>query len=513
MRAFKLQLLALIVSLLVTSCKSSKEETSIVEVDFTATSQTSSPNDMTFTSNIKGTYDIARWDFGDGQTATGELTTKHTYVHAGSYKVVLTAWKGLQEFKSEKTIVIEKNLLDFDFTFAPNASEDNILDFKTTIAGSYDKLVWDFGNGQSAENIKETSTTYPNAGTFKVKLSVWSHNIEFKVEKTVTISKDIIDLSIAADPVASSNGHKFVFKAVVDGPYSSIKWSIRGKETSGATQVEGYFPFVGTHTVTLTASTDKYTFKKEKTITITENDPNYVNNLKLVWSDEFEGSSVNTNSWRFETGATGWGNNELQNYTNGDNAAVANGLLTITARKVNNDHKVGSYTSTRMVSLGKKDFLYGRMEIRAKLPKGKGTWPAIWMLGSNINSVSWPACGEIDILEHVGSNPTMVQSAIHTPSSYGATVNVKQTTLSTAETEFHNYGLIWTEQYLKFYIDTPDNVFYTYSPTTKNSSTWPFDKPCFFIMNIAIGGNMGGEVDDSIFPQDMVIDYVRVYQE
>jgi beta-glucanase (GH16 family) len=503
----------LMVVMLLSSCKSNKEDIGAITVDFVTITDSTNPNHVKFTANIKGAYDIIRWNIGDQEIITGETSVSHVFIHKGTYKVTLSVWKGLEEIKCEKTIVIEKNILDFDFTLTPNASDDNIIDFKSTIAGAYDKIVWNFGNGEQAENIKDASATYPNAGTYTVKLSVWSHNVEFKTEKTVTISKDIIDVAIVSESVAASNGHKYKLKAVVDGPYSNLKWTIRGKEITGATETEAYFPFTGTYTVTLSAGSDKYTFKKEKTFTISGNDPDYVSNLKLVWADEFDGTTVNQNSWKFETGANGWGNNELQNYTNGENAAVSNGLLTITARKINNDHKIGSYTSTRMATIGKKDFLYGRMEIRAKLPSGKGTWPAIWMLGSNINSISWPACGEIDMMEHIGSNPNMVQSALHTPSSSGATINYKQYSLASAETEFHNYGMVWTEQYIQFYIDTPDNVFYTYNPTTKNSSTWPFNKPCFFILNIAIGGNMGGEVDDTIFPQNMVADYVRVYQE
>ncbi len=508
-----LQIVLFMAISVVSSCKSEKDKATPLTIDFTTTIDGTTPNEVKLNANIKGNYDIIRWNFGDEQTLSGETSPTHTYIHKGTYKITLSAWKGLTEFKCEKEIVIEKDILDLDFSLTHNPNNNNTIDFKAILTGSYDKITWNFGNNTTSDNIKETSVTYPYAGTYTVTLSAWSHDVEFKAEKTVTISKDIVNLAIVSQKVDKSNGHKYKLKALVDGTYSNIKWSIKGKEIAGTTETEAYFPFMGTYTVILTVDTEKYSFKKEETFTISSDDPNYVDNLKLAWSDEFDGTSINQNNWKFETGASGWGNNELQNYTNGENASVSNGMLTITARKENDTHKVGSYTSTRMVTAGKRDFRYGRIEIRAKLPKGKGTWPAIWMLGSNIGSAGWPACGEIDILEHIGSNPSMVQAAIHTPSSYGATINVKQQNLPDAETEFHNYGLIWTEKYLKFYIDTPDNVFYTYSPSVRNSSTWPFDKPCFFIMNIAIGGNLGGEIDDSIFPQNMVVDYVRVYQE
>ena len=145
-----------------------------------------------------------------------------------------------------------------------------------------------------------------------------------------------------------------------------------------------------------------------------------------------------------------------------------------------------------MITRNKQEFKYGRMEIRAKVPSGIGIWPAIWMLGSNFPTVGWPACGEIDIMEYVGYQPNRVHSTLHTPSSYGNSVNGKTTVLETIEEEFHNYGMIWTEKYISFYIDDVKNITYTYAPANKNASTWPFDQPFFFILNVAVGGTWGG---------------------
>ncbi len=266
--------------------------------------------------------------------------------------------------------------------------------------------------------------------------------------------------------------------------------------------------------VTLILEKNGIKVTKEQRLVVTEDDPNYLGNMKLVWSDEFDGNSVNMDNWTFETGAHGWGNNEWQNYTNGDNAEVKDGMLIITAKLVGDGQKAGDYTSTRLISKGKKEFTYGRMEARMKLPGGKGTWPAFWMLGANIDQVGWPACGEIDIMEHVGYDPNNVSAALHTSSSYGNTVNHKLEELIGCEDNFHVYGVIWTAENMKFYIDTPDNVYYEYSPSIKNDDTWPFYKDQFFLLNIAVGGNWGGAegVDDSIFPQSMEVDYVRVYQ-
>ncbi len=242
----------------------------------------------------------------------------------------------------------------------------------------------------------------------------------------------------------------------------------------------------------------------------------YWDKATLVWSDEFDGDAVSTENWLFETGASGWGNNELQNYVAGDNVIVSDGTLKIIAR--NEKSNGANYSSTRMNS--KKSFRKGRMEIRAKMPehKGNGIWPAIWMLGSDIQSVGWPACGEIDIMEYVSFEPDQVHFSIHSTANNhtnGTQVTSGPVPLETIEEEFHNYGVLWTEKYLKFYIDDIKNVQLSFlRPNTFNEDNWPFAKEFYFLMNIAVGGNWGGikGVDNEIFPATMEIDYVRVYQ-
>lgn len=229
----------------------------------------------------------------------------------------------------------------------------------------------------------------------------------------------------------------------------------------------------------------------------------------LVWSDEFEGTGApNSAFWSYDLGAGGWGNNEVQTYTSSTaNVRQENGKLIIDALKSG-----GNWTSGRIKTQSKKTFTYGKIVFRAKLPTGVGTWPALWMLGQNITTVNWPACGEIDVMEHVGKNQGVVQAALHTPSSNGNTVNKGSTSVPTVSTEFHDYAVSWNEQRIAFYVD--NILYYTYNPSTKNSSTWPFTAPQFLIMNIAMGGNFGGPtIDPSLTSARMEVEYVRVYEE
>ena len=240
---------------------------------------------------------------------------------------------------------------------------------------------------------------------------------------------------------------------------------------------------------------------------------------KIVWQDEFDGTSLDLDKWKFETGQHGWGNNEWQNYTEGENLQVSDGTLKITARKIGDGQKVGDYTSTRLNS--KRSFKYGRIEVRAKLPehKGPGLWPAIWMLGDNISTIGWPNCGELDILEYVSYEPNTIHCAIHSKANNhgdGTQITSGAVELESAEEEFHVYGLQWNENQIKFYTDDPSNVKLTFDrPKEFNNDNWPFDKAQYLLLNIAVGGNWGGNkgVDDSIFPATMEVDYVRIYQK
>ncbi|MFD0990519.1 glycoside hydrolase family 16 protein [Mariniflexile jejuense] len=249
---------------------------------------------------------------------------------------------------------------------------------------------------------------------------------------------------------------------------------------------------------------------KKVAVFVTEKGP------QLIWSDEFNTNGApDVTKWGYDLGNgcptnCGWGNGEKEFYTNRtDNVKVENGVLKIIAKKEN--YQGSEYTSARLLTKGKFDFTYGRVDVRAKLPSGAGTWPAIWMLGANIDAVGWPACGEIDIMEHWGYNPTFISSATHTPSCSGGCANTKvgETTITDYATQFHVYSLEWTETELKFLIDNV--VKYSYKPAVRNSSTWPYTAPQFLILNVAMGGSWFS-IDPNFTESVMEVDYVKVYQ-
>lgn len=243
-------------------------------------------------------------------------------------------------------------------------------------------------------------------------------------------------------------------------------------------------------------------------------DKNWQFETSPMWSDEFDVNGLPNNAkWGYDLGGGGWGNNELQNYTNVlDNAKVENGNLVITAKKESSGSM--NYSSARLVSKNKGDFLYGRIEARAKLPAGRGTWPAIWMLPTDWAYGNWPKSGEIDIMEHVGYDVNKVHVTVHTEAynhSIGTQKGASQT-VPTATTDFHKYRVDWTPYAVRGYID--DQLMFTFVNEGKGYAGWPFDKRFHLLLNLAIGGNWGGAqgVDDSVFPQSMSIDYVRVYK-
>ena len=227
-----------------------------------------------------------------------------------------------------------------------------------------------------------------------------------------------------------------------------------------------------------------------------------------IFREEFNGKKLNLDHWNYEEGdgcpeLCGWGNNEEQIYSR-DFVEVEDGNLVITAVKSGDQ-----YYSGKINSKNKVEFQYGTIEVRAKVPRGTGLWPAVWMLGADIDEVGWPASGEIDIVEYVGREPGMVFTSLHTPASHGETVNTKKTYIDGIEEGYHTYKSVWTEDNISFFVD--DKLVYRFVPKSYDQEHYPFRKPFYLLVNMAIGGNFGGpEVDDNIFPAKFYVDYIRV---
>jgi beta-glucanase (GH16 family) len=277
------------------------------------------------------------------------------------------------------------------------------------------------------------------------------------------------------------------------------------------------YVFAGTYTIRVQAHATAAAFiEKSQTVEVKtpiDDDgyttPDAYDGMTLVWRDEFEGNALNQADWTFETGGGGWGNQELQTYVT-TNAVVDDGFLTITAKK-----EGSSYTSSRIKTAGKREFQYGRIDIRAQLPKGQGIWPALWMLGSNFDDIGWPKCGEIDIMEMVGGTgrdktvhgtPHWYESEAQNHASYTGHYDLSSGIFAD---EFHVFSIIWDANKIVWYVD--DKKFHEIDITPAALSE--LRESYFFIFNVAVGGLWPGSPDGTtIFAQQMVVDYVRVFQ-
>lgn len=247
-------------------------------------------------------------------------------------------------------------------------------------------------------------------------------------------------------------------------------------------------------------------------------EPETPKEYQLVWEDEFEGSELDLTKWNYELGGRGWGNQEKQYYTDRpENLRVENGNLVIQALKENyQDH---AYTSARITTKGKVAVKYGKIEARICIPPGRGTWSAFWMMPQNSEYGGWPRSGELDIMEHVGSDPRMISHAVHTQNRSGGNSWSFRKYLDNVESNYHVYSIEWLENAddgddcITFYIDGEKST--TKWQAFDDYKDWPFDKEFYVILNLALGGTWGGTIDDSIFdsPVEMMVDYVRIYQK
>ncbi len=310
------------------------------------------------------------------------------------------------------------------------------------------------------------------------------------------------DLTLTAD-VKTDNSGTVIFKATAKNATNfefDFGNGVFQLEPSG--EVTYKYPASGNYNVKVTAkNATSLTAVKTMQISVTVQ-------MALIWSDEFNTPGApDPAKWSFNigTGSNGWGNNESQFYTDRpENVSISNGTLKITARK--ESFSGSSYTSARILTQNKFSFKYGRIEARAKLPAGVGTWPAIWMLGANINTVSWPACGEIDIMEHIGSQLNKIYGTLHYPVFFGGNAVGGSVTVPNVTTEFKVYSAEWNASTIRFFVDGVP--FFTFN----NTSALPFNQNFFIIMNVAMGGNFGGTIDPAFNNATMEVDYIRVYQ-
>jgi beta-glucanase (GH16 family) len=231
----------------------------------------------------------------------------------------------------------------------------------------------------------------------------------------------------------------------------------------------------------------------------------------LIWHDEFDGKAIDSQNWTYDLGAGGWGNGEAQYYTSRpENARLENGMLVIEARQ--EKYEDSYYTSARLKTQGLQNFQYGRIEARLKVPSGKGLWPAFWMLGSSFNGSNWPDCGEIDIMEYIGREPDLILGTLHGPGYSGALgISAWNRQTYNIADDYHTYAIEWEADEIRWYYD--DAHYHTVTRVDVGDREWVFDQPFFIILNLALGGQLPGPVGlDTVFPNQYLVDYVRVYE-
>jgi beta-glucanase (GH16 family) len=356
----------------------------------------------------------------------------------------------------------------------------------------------------SASSLSQVEGDANNSMTFAVKLSAAS-------KKVITVDFSTKDLGAKAgeDYVAQSGTLSFAAGETEKSLVIEILADTL-REYDDRFEITLFNPKNAQLTAPITGTIindDSFLADDDLGYTTPDNYPGYT----LVWQDEFSGSGIDPANWKHELGASGWGNNELENYTaRPDNSFVSNGRLVIEAKKEN--YNGSEYTSARMITQGLREFKYGRIDIRAKLPTGQGIWPALWMLGNNIGTVGWPKCGEIDIMEIVGHEPATLHGTVHWDNGGSYANYGKSTKLSsgTFADEYHVFSIVWDSQYIKWLLD--DVQFNVIDITPAGLSE--FQNEFFLIFNVAVGGNWPGNPNSStVFPQQMRVDYVRVFQQ
>jgi hypothetical protein len=457
-----------------------------------------------------------RFGTGDSKTSTGSVEYTYSDVGTKSYNIKVLAYSSTNNY-----ITIEKSIT----VYVKPVSDPILLDL---LAGSTSKT-WrinaaqdaHFSNGSEDKNYpnyweafsfsKSDSGFYDDEFTFNVN-GTYIHKTNNTVfGKGVNLNSDFGTTS----QTTNNDGD------IENYPLDNYETTFSAKSEDGINKIEfndsGFIGFyVGSHNYTIECYDDNnilirtldnndiawYLWLSSQTISETPSKDQFTN---LIWEDTFDyNGEIDSEKWTHEVREQ-WYNNEVQSTTNLlENSKVENGILKLTAIKKSN----GDYTSARIMTHNKLDYKYGRIDVRAKMPaKTNGVWPAIWLLGSNYNTVDWPACGEMDIQEYAQTNQFNVQSTVHKPDGYAGQGDSNVTDAYTdIDSEFHIYSLVWTKEALTFYVnDEPHHI-------VGNSCSLPFNHKFYLILNFAMGGDMGGEIDSSFTRDSMEIDYVKVYQ-
>jgi len=403
---------------------------------------------------------------------------------------------------------------EFSSGYSYEKVNENYVMFTNESTGVYYSLTYDFGNGTTLTTT-DTKTPvycfYNEAGDYQATLKTLNFNGTVKsVSQAINVATTDLVLSFTAE-VEPNKPNYYNLVNTTGGAYDSFKWVYLDKEVEGEMEHQAYFPEAGIYDVELVITKYEVDLNSGQKAAITQDDP--ANLTDLVWSDEFDYVGLpDSEKWNMETGGNGWGNNELQYYTDSENNAyVDNGILTITARE--ESYSGRDYTSARITTQDIYDFKYGKIEARIKLPYGQGLWPAFWLLGSNSNTVSWPACGEIDIMEMVGGSnngDNTIYSTLHWDdgghAEYGESYTLSSGIFAN---DFHIFSVEWNAEFITAYID---GIEY-YKIDISEDALSAFQNDFFIILNLAVGGNWPGPPNaETTFPQTMEIDYVRVFQ-
>ncbi len=362
------------------------------------------------------------------------------------------------------------------------------------------------------ENASQERNTTPGVMHFKVSLN-----------KTTTVPVSVDFTTVDGSALAPGNYTAKSGTITIDAGKSTAEITVDIAADANNTRQDNLnftLQLSNPKNVTIATPTATGTIVCENGLNFTTDNAGYSTPLtypgySLAWSDEFSGNALDGNFWNYEigNGSGGWGNNELEYYTNSTkNVFVSNGNLIIEARK--EPISGFNYSSARLTTQNKKTFTYGRVDIRAKLPKGKGIWPALWMLGTNISTQGWPACGEIDIMELLGHEPSKVYANLHygtSPAAHGSKGNSMELSTGSFYDQFHVFSMIWKEDQIDILVD--DKYLLSVSKANITDYPYPFNAPFFFIFNVAVGGNWPGSPDETtVFPQRMIVDYIRVFQ-